>query len=253
MMNYVKSELYRITHTFGMYCFAGTLMLLSVLLNIATRYLGGRYANTSFSYSNFVANPMMFGFMGLVVAYFLYEGNKKNGSLKNTIASGISRIKVFVGECIVGTIAAVLVMIATLLVHIAGTELLLENTGPVELRDLLSEVPAVLLIAVACLISGIVCIELFDKMIVGMIVWASIWFVIPKILMYLGLRFEIIYDIAMWLPDNFFGINGLHVNTQECITIWDTADGWVRCLLSGAIGVLVFTLSGIISLRKREL
>lgn len=253
MMNYVKSELYRITHTWGMYCFAAILMLLCALLNIATRYLGGRYANTSFSYSNFVANPMGFGFMGLLVAYFLYEGNKKNGSLKNTIAAGISRIKVFVGECIVGTIAAILAMIVTLTVHIASAELLLESAGPVELSDLLLEVPAVFLIAVACLISGIVCIELFDKMVVGMIVWGAIWVIIPKILMYLGLRFESIYDIAMWLPSNFFGVNGLHVNTQECITIWDTASGWVRCLLSGAIGVVIFTLSGIVSLRKRDL
>ena len=253
MMNYVKSEFYRITHTRGIYGFTGILMLLSVLMNTGIHFLGGRYANTSFSYSYFVSNPMMFAVMGLVIAYFLYEGNKKNGSLKNTIASGISRTKVFVGECIVGIITAILVMVVTVGVYIASAELFLKKAEPVELKELLLEVPAVFLIAMACLISGIVCMELFDKIIVGIIVWCLVWFIIPKILMYLGLRFEAIHDIAMWLPDNFFGVNGLHVNTQECITIWDTTSGWARCMLSGAIGVVIFTLSGIVSLRKRDL
>ena len=39
MMNYVKSEFYRITHTRGIYGFTGILMLLSVLMNTGIHLL----------------------------------------------------------------------------------------------------------------------------------------------------------------------------------------------------------------------
>lgn len=254
MMNYIKSEFYRISHTSSIYLFTGVLVLLAFLLNTVLYYFGNKYATNSFSYSNFVANPMVFAIMGAVIAYFLYEGNRKNGNLKNTVSSGISRIKIFTGKCIVSVVVSTFVMILTLAVWILCAELLLEKTGPVKLNDLLLEVPIMYLIAIASLISSIVFMEVFEKNIVGILIWLFIWFIIPKMLMYLGIRFEIIYNIAMWFPYNFFGIiNGSHVNMQECITVWDTTDGIIKCILSGAMGITIFALSGVVSLRRKDL
>ncbi len=54
-------------------------------------------------------------------------------------------------------------MILALGAWIISAELLLERTGPVALKDLLLEVPAVYLIALAGLISGIFFLERFEK------------------------------------------------------------------------------------------
>lgn len=259
MINYIKSEIYRVTHDKGIYCLTATLALFSILLNGILGWFGKMdgvsflYNTTSFSYSNLVANPMIFCVMGAVVGIVLYDGNRKNGNLKNTIAFGISRTKVFAGECIVANVMAIISLIVVLSFYIISAILFLEHTGPVSLNDLLTEIPAVFLLAVASLISGIVCIETCGKGSAGIIVWFIIWFIIPKSIFYLGLRIDIFYRIAMWMPENFFGISGMSVNMSQSITAWGTAGGMAKCIISGLVGIVAFSLSGVVALRKREL
>jgi ABC-2 type transport system permease protein len=259
MLNYVKSEFYRVLHDKGVYYFTALLAILAFLLNGVLYWFGKMdgpsfpYNTTSFSYSNLVGNPMIFCVMGAVVGIILYEGSIKNGNLKNTIAFGISRAKVFIGECIVASVTAVVSSIVVLGVYIISAIMLLEHTGPVSLNDLLTEIPAVFLLAVASLVSGIICIEAFKKVSVGIMVWFAIWFIIPRIFFYIGLRVDVIYDIAMWMPDNFFGSSGMSVNMSQSITAWGTARGMAKCIIAGMIGIVVFYFSGIVLLRKREL
>jgi len=254
MMNYIKSEFYRITHTIDIYIITGILVALTVLFHICTYIWGGQYRNTSFSYSNLVVSPMRFALMGAIIAFSLYESGHKNGNLKNTVAGGISRRKIFLGECIVGTAVSTAVMLIVLGVWVLSAKGLLEDRGPVQLNDLLMEVPMAYLVAVAGLVSIVVFMEVFEKSITVILVWAFVWSWIPSVLMYIGFRIDMVYDIAMWLPKNFFEVmNGMHVNTQECITAWDTAEGMVRCVLSGGIGVVIFMLSGIMLLKKKDL
>ena len=259
MQNYVKSEFYRVSHSRSIYSLTAILVILSFLLNAVLGWFGRMdgssfpYATTSFSYSNLVVQPMLFCVIGAIIGIVFYDGNKKNGNLKNTIAFGISRKKVFAGECIVATVSAIFSLIIVLSVYIVSAVVFLEHTGPVSLMDLYTEIPAVFLIAVASLISGIVCIEAFEKDSIGIIIWIAIWFIIPKVFFYLGLRFDTIHSIAMWMPDNFFGTSGMTVNMSQSITAWGTTEGMAKCLVSGIIGIIVFFLSGIVLLRKREL
>lgn len=259
MTNYIKSEIYRVSHDKGIYCFTVILAILAFLLNAILGWFGKidgasfPYDTTSFSYSNLVANPMLFCVMGAVVGIILYDGNRKNGNLKNTIAFGISRTKVFAGECIVANVTAAVSLIVVLAVYMISAIIFLEHTGPVSLADLLTEVPAVFLLAVASLISGIVCIEVCGKDSIGIIVWFIIWFIIPKFFFYLGLRIDVFHSIAMWMPENFFGASGMSVNMSQSITAWGTAEGMAKCIISGVIGIVAFSLSGVVLLRKREL
>lgn len=258
-MNYIKSELYRVSHSLGIYRLTIILAALAFLLNAVIGWFGKTegpsfpYDTTSFSYSNIVAQPMIYCIMAIVVAATLYEGNRKNGNLKNAIAFGISRTKIFIGESIVATISSVFALIIVLAVYIGSAVLFLEQTGPVELSNLLMEVSAVFLIAVASLISGIVFMELFEKSTTGIITWAIIWFVVPSVFYYLGLRFDTIYNIAMWMPQNFFGTEEMIVNLHECSTAWDTTAGMIKCVIAGIAGTAVFITSGILLLRKKEI
>lgn len=257
MMNYIKSEFYRVFHGREIYCFTGILAFLALSFNVVLFWFRMMedfpYGITSFSYSNLVACPLLFGMMGAAVGMLLYEGNRRNGNLKNTVAFGISRVKIFIGECVVATVSATISMVIILAVYIISAVALLEQAGPVTLSDLLTEIPAVFLIAVACLISGIVCIEAFGKTFAGIIVWVTIWMIIPQVLFYIGLRVDILYRIAMWMPNNFFGIAGMSVNMSQCITAWGTVEGMAKCLISGAVGIVVFLAAGVLLLRKKEL
>ena len=107
-MNYIKSEFYRIFHGREIYRFIIILALLAFSFNAVLAWFRRMddfpYGITSYSYSNLVASPLIFGLMGTVVGMILYEGNRRNGNLKNTVAFGISRTKIFISECIVTTI-----------------------------------------------------------------------------------------------------------------------------------------------------
>lgn len=253
MMNYTKSEFYRVFITKGTYAAAGLLAGIPLLLNATLYFFGDSYANTSFPYSNLVANPMVFAFMGVIIPFLLYEGSRRNGNLKNTVAGGISRVKIFAGECVVSLAVSTLLLAVTMGSWILSAELLLKKTGPVKLSDFLGEGAAMYLIAAACLISGILFLEIFDKSITGILVWAVLWFLLPEAIMYLAIRFPVLYQPAMWLPNNFLAVNTSHVNTRECITAWDTMEGTLRCAFSGLAGCMIFGISGAVLLKRRDL
>lgn len=73
---------------------------------------------------------------------------------------------------------------------------------------------------------------------------------VPQVLFYISLVIEPVRGIAMWLPQNF--LSGMQVNQTVCAPIWDAAAGLAKCLISGFVGIIVFGIYGIVSLRKKE-
>ena len=255
MLNYIKSEFYRITHSAMLYAvgfaFAAAPTLMNIMLYCFTLSKPDYpFSTTSFSFSNVVANPMVFCVAALFLVYALYEGNKKNGNLKNAIASGLSRGKIFMGQVIVCLVVSIIFLAITAIVYIFSARLLLRIEGPVTAFDLIMEILAVAPIAVAALILSVVVVMRFDKSIMGIIWWLCILFFVPQLLLYIGIEIEPVREIAMWLPRNFF--SGMQVNQTVCAPIWDAADGLAKCLISGFIGIIVFGIYGIVSLRKKE-
>ncbi len=253
MINYIRSELYRAVRTRKLYYFTGVLMVLSLILHVSIYFFSPRYATTSFSYSNLVANPMIFGVMGICIVYLLYEDSRQNGNLKNTVAFGIGRGAIFIGECITALAVAVISMVLVLAVWIAGAVCLLEPAGPVALKDLLLEIPAVFLIASAAVASGILCIGFFEKSFTGLAACICFWLILPKAVFYLGLKNKVFYQISLLFPDNLFYINKNNVDMSTCLTAWDTPEGMADCILVGALWLAVFTVGGVLILKKRDL
>lgn len=255
MSNYMKSELYRIFHSASLYItiavFAGLPLLFNIILYGFGRMDSGfRYGTTSFSYSNVVANPMIFSFSVLVVVFVLYEKSKKNGNLKNLIAFGISRTKIFAAQFIVSFLISFVILIITEAVYIGSAVLLLPQKGPVLVWDMLMAVIATSFITISALIFSVLTVQLFDRTSTGILVWLCVFYFIPQALYFCGLVAEPVQKLAMWLPYNFF--NTMTVNTKECIPIWDTAMGLMKCILSGIVGILLFSIMGVLFLRKKE-
>lgn len=257
MLNYIKSECYRALHTRSLYLllgiFAGLTALFNLVLYLFTAYTPNfRYGTTSFSYSNLVSQPMLYCIAACIVVSVLYEGDSRNGTRKNSIAYGISRTSMFLGKCVVSLIVSLIILIPIMAVYLGSAVVFLEETGPVTVQDMLMEIPGVSLIALSALILAILLLELFDKTILGLIVWYAILFAIPKLIFILSMKLSFLTPLALWLPVNFFSAE-MTVNLTTCSTIWQTAAGMAKCLLAGTAGILLFGASGVLLLRKKDL
>ena len=82
MLNFIKSEYYRMIHTTGIRVFFGILSVLTILLISGISIVETQYHTTSFSYSILVSSPMFFTLMGMLTASILYEDSKRNGIIK---------------------------------------------------------------------------------------------------------------------------------------------------------------------------
>ncbi len=72
---------------------------------------------------------MIFCIAALCLVFTLYEGNKRNGNLKNPVACGISREKIFAGQFVLCFFASLVVMVITAAVYILSADLLLKKEG----------------------------------------------------------------------------------------------------------------------------
>lgn len=257
MLNYIKSECYRAVHTRSLYLLLGILAGLVALSNLvlylfATYTPNFRYGTTSFSYSNLVSQPMLYCIAACIVVSVLYEGDGRNGTRKNSIAYGISRTSIFLGKCVVSLMVSFIILIPTMAVYLGSAALLLEQKGPVTVKDMMLEIPSVSLIACSALVLAIFLLEVFDKTITALIIWYAILFSFPKLIFILSMKLSFLTPAALWMPANFFSAE-MTVNLSTCSTIWDTASGLAKCLLAGTVGTLLFGISGVLLLRKKDL
>lgn len=257
MSNYIKSEFYRVMHSAAVHRTAMILVAIPLLMNLILGWYNRitpdfRYGTTSFAYSNIVASPMIYCFTALIIVSILYESGNRNGNLRNTVAYGISRTAIFAGKCIVSLITSLIILAMVMTVFIGSAALLLRNEGPVGVNTLLTEIPAVSLVAVASLMLGILILELFDSITVGILLWSLIMVALPMAFYIGGFKYEAVMKIAMWFPSNFFRA-GIQVNLSQCTVLWDTAAGMAKCLISGAAGIALVGTAGLLLLRKRDL
>ena len=259
MLNYIKSELYRALHSKEIHGTAIGLLAIILSMNLVLFLMKDvehfRYGSASFSYSMLVSVPMMYCYVAADVAVMLYESDRRNGTMGNSIAHGISRMQLFAGKCIVCFTVSLILLAAALPVYI-GSASLLHAQGPTTAQDMLLEIPAMSLIATGSLILAVVLLDLFQNSFFSVLTWLTVMLLLPKLLLFAGMLLpfggDALMDAAMWMPANFIPA-GTRVNMSECVTIWDTGAGMARCLLSGAAGILVFGGTGVLLLKKRDI
>lgn len=249
MLNYIASELYRITHTRPAYVTCASLCAGILAINLALHFLGNGpqwYGHTSFSYALNISEPFLYVIMGALVAFVLYESRRKNGNLKNSVAFGLTRPQLFVGQCLTALLTATAIMVVVLAVWIASAEGLLARTEIWTLSDFLASTAYVYLLAIAGLVSTVFFIAIFQREMTAVVACIAVWNFFPTICRILGAKFEIFAHIASWLPSNFFAADSI-------IRWWEEPDILEKATVSGVVGLLVFGLLGVVSLRKRDL
>lgn len=257
MRNYIKSEWYRVTHTSTIYMFTGVLAGLALLVNLVLWFLDKvdptfPYGTTAFSLSNLVCMMTMLFYVGMILVYLIFADDKKNGSLKNSIAFGISRTEIFLGKCVVSTLISLISLAVILVVFLGSAVLLLEpGVEPHAVKITLQGVACVIPMAVASEILGIAFCNFCQKEVVAGIDWYVVMVAIPQICFIIGLKFEPWAKIAAWMPNNYLS-KEIMVNMSGWNCLWQTPEGIAKCLISGFIGLIVFLVFGLIVSKKQE-
>lgn len=256
MLNYIRSEFYRIFHSRAFYVTLAVFMGLPVAVNGLLLFFAHNdasfpYAITSFSYSNFVANPMWMAYSALLVSFILYDGTRRNGALKNVVALGIDRMKIFVGQCIVATVICSLILLGTLMTYVGSAELLLQTAGPIVWQDVFETAAVGYLIGVSAVVLSITLLIVMYTDWSSILLFFAVFEFIPLAFFLLGLKFTGLQEVALWMPKNFFDL--MHtVNMPTFEPVWQTTDGLEKCLISGFAGIVIFGLVGLWRIRKKE-
>ena len=257
MRNYIKSEWYRVTHTPTIYVFTGILAGLALLFNLLLWFLDKvdptfPYGTTAFSLSNLAWMMTMLFYVGMILVYLVFADDKKNGSLKNSIAFGISRIEIFMGKCVVSTLVSLISLAVILLVFLGSAVLLLEpGVEPRAVEITLQGVACVIPMAIASEALGLALCSFCQKEVVAGIDWYVVMVAIPQICYILGLKFEPLAKIAAWMPHNYLGREVI-ANMSGWHCLWQTPEGVAKCLISGFIGLIVFLIFGLLVSKKQE-
>lgn len=258
MLNYIKSEFYRVFHGKDIYIFTAVVSGLTLAINVILYLFNSRTANFpygSIKYSlNILSSSMQILFLGsLLVTTSLFTDEYKNGTLKNTIAAGISRSQFFAGKCIVSTVMSFLSMVVILIAYIGSAYLLLDNTGGITVLDRLAGVAVNIPMACAAVILTVALSCVFKKEGTAVVVaWMVIMWGIPKLSFIFGLKVDWLGKAAEWMPWNYLTYE-TSVDMTQYKCLWDTPEGLAKCLIAGTVGIIVFYLAGVIYFRKKEI
>lgn len=258
MLNYIKSEAYRMRTQKGFFIIVGVLCGLVLVMNLVLlgfdRFTPDfRYGTVRFSLNSFtgmIGNLMIV--LGAVVPGCVFIEDRKNGVMKTAVAAGLSREKILFGKCIAAFFYTFLVLCIVLAVYVGSAFLLLREPEWLPLREMLTGIAAVLPVAAGSMISILVLGTLFRNEITASLIWAMIWFGIPQITFLLGLKIELFARITAWLPERFLKNEAVvYFSSYDCL--WDTAQGFAKCVTAGWIGIVVFLAFGVWRYQKTEL
>lgn len=257
MLNYLKSEFYRVFHERMVYEFTGMLSGLTVLLNIILYVFSSSeqnfpYGSIWFSLNNLSAYMQILLLGGMMAASFLFSDEYHNGTLKNTVSFGISRTQFFTAKCIVCTAASFFCMIVILTFYIGSAYLLLEGARDVTVLMRLKGVAANLPAAAAAAVLTVALRCVFKKDGIAVVWWMCIMWGIPAFCYYIGLQIDWLNKVAKWMPWNYLKYE-VQVNMSQYSCLWDTPEGLAKCLSAGVLGIVIFYLAGIISFRRKEI
>ncbi len=256
MLNYMRSEFYRIFHSRAFYVTLAAFIGLAMAVNVLLLFMihedpNFSYAMTSFSYSNYVVHPMWNAYAAVLITYILYEGTNRNGNLKNVVALGINREKIFLVRCIVSTVVYCTILAITLLCYIGSAELLLQTAGPVLWQDMFKTAAVAFFVAIASVVLMTGAITMVKKEWLGFFIWFAVFEIIPAGVFLLSLQFTSLQDLAMWMPKNFFEwMHDVSLTTFE--PIWQSVDGLERCVISGLAGIVIFGIVCLWRVKKME-
>ncbi|OUO91434.1 ABC transporter permease [Gordonibacter sp. An230] len=258
MLNYVKSEWYRIVHGHEFYMFTGLLCALGLAGNLLLFGMGAfdpgfPYATVRFSLSNVVSALSLTFFVAGLLVWDLFSSEGKDGTFKNAVAHGLSRRDLFLGKCLVSTVLGLISIAAFLIVFIGSAFALLEGPGLEPTSYLLQGIAATLPFSVACVVLVVAVCATLPASGAGFFVFLLVVYFVPALFDGIGRFVEPVAAVAAWMPANFFSSEVLINQSGAAEFLWSTPSGLAKCLVTGFAGIVAFGAWGLWRAEKTEL
>ena len=257
MLNYMKSEWYKTIHGKGFYIAGGVICGLVLLMNLIlwgsnhfiTNFPFGTFR---FSLNTFTAQPIWMIALGSVIAGVLFIDDRKSGIIKNAVAYGVPREQILIGKWLVSLASCLILMCVVFGVYVGSAYLLLENPEWEPFRQMVMAIAATLPFSIAAMMLMLGLGVVLEKEMAMMLWWMAVIYSIPMAVDMLGWYFKIFEKISRWLPYTFLRSEVLVTRgTYQCL--WNTPEGFLKCMAAGVIGIVVFGAWGIIKFRKQQM
>lgn len=256
MLNYIKSELYRIRTSKGTYVMFILFSVLVVLFNLMIYGFKMAdstfpYATTKFSLGTLADSLQMLILICLVIASVVFAGEFKNNTIKNIVSFGISKTQMYIGKYIVTLLFAFILMPVVAFMYALSAYLLLDNSGSQYLILFIKSLVINLPIFISCITLGMALFFAVQNEVTGYWIWGTIIVIVPMVLALIGMKVDLLADIAKWLPWNLVA-SGEMTDTGY-VYEWGTYSGAVKSIISGVGFSIVFFIIGITTFRKTEI
>lgn len=258
MLNYLKSELYRVFHSSGLYLFIGICSLFALSFNCILWAFDSTttnfpWATIKYSFSTLDTNMCVVLFLTATLTSIIVVDEFKLRTLTNSVAFGISRTQIYISKLLITLLACFLSLFIIESVFIGSGYLLLDTDNSHALGNLLNA-------TVACIPSFIASCTAFITMyfISGSAtsaIWNWIGFIvgIPMITSVLGLKFQFFEWLDSWLIFSVTTSYTFDEQSSSLVYLWSSKEGMLHCLLAGFLGTIVFLIVGILKFRKKAL
>lgn len=256
MINYIKSELYRVTHMKGVYIFILCCMSIANLLNVILALGSGHwegYKNRTIdlSFALFTYGLQLVFIMACALADIIFAKENKNDTLKNAISFGLSVKKLFFGKIFVTVIIGMVSLILIEGSYIGSACLLLKNTGIDAIIYLLRNTLVCLPVIIASVVSMMAILFLVENETYASWIWFGIFYILPKILKLIQSKFEIIMKINNWMIDTI--LSKFKYETGGHISIlWTSNELSLRLILIGVLVSIIFTIIAMVGIDKNR-
>lgn len=257
MLNYIKSEFYRIFHSKEVYRLTGIFAILlaayNVILYFAQRYLEGfTYGNTRHTYIMIDASMGVFFYIIIIICSSLDGSSIKN--LKNSVGYGVDRKVIFFGRIIAQSIVCIVMYLGLMgFYYVLGKELL-EDSGK-QISDMFVRSTFVCIpMLLGALVIYHCCILWCKNTINAAVIMIVILDIIPRITDILAYKFQQIKGFSNMLMHNLMQVQLIETASgYDRVYSWQTTEGVIRCIIAGVCAIVIFSVLGIKSFQKKEI
>lgn len=256
MLNYIKSEFYRIFHSKEVYIltaiFTGLLTAYNVVLYLCQNLPYFQYSNTGHSYGMIDTSMGTFIYIVIIICSMLDGSSMKN--MKNSVAFGVNRRVIYFGRIIVQSCICLIMYLYLMGLYFGLGKLLLEDSG----REVTQTFIRSTFVCIPMLLGVVVayhCCMLFSKNnIVSAVIMIVIMSVVPQGMDLLAHKLTQIKGISDMLIYNLMQADFTETATGYARSYtWDTTTGIVQCIIAAISAIVVFSFVGMKTFRKKEI
>jgi len=245
MVNYVKSELYRLARKRGAHYLLAACVLAPILITLVTAGNGGdMYANTEFPFKFAMHSWSLLFFIIPLIVSLVVADDFMDGTLKNTVAYGVSRRTIFYGKWLVSLLLLVISWIVTYVVLTACVFMLLSNNGSSNFTAFTSSIMGILPLSLAALTVSHCLFYLLEKVTPHFVSYVVIMIIVPELYYFLSRSVASLEELVNRVP--------LFPYAAANDFVWLKPNGTLLCWIVGTAYVLVAFLLSSRSVERKE-